>query len=167
MYNLFVSGETLLIARSGDFFSTGMLESIPGTVAEIQHDIAIHGFPTSHTIHFATEVTGITNDPFNGTVYYSEMDTRSIYRIDGFDIKFENPNITFTKIYEGISESATSIAFDWITKTMYWSDHHFGSISMRPAYLSSKDPDTFNSMYRIIVSSLSFPLGLAVDPTKG
>ncbi|XP_033728472.1 low-density lipoprotein receptor-related protein 4-like [Pecten maximus] len=155
----------MLISRSGDFFDPGFLEAIPGTPADINNDIetSITAEPNSFQLQHdtdATDMTSLVNDPFDETLYYLEKDTRSIYRMDNFDLQFSNPNRTVTSVHAGISETSMSIAFDWIRKNLYWVDAHHGWVCLQPANTND------STMYAVIVNGLSYPSAIAVDATE-
>ncbi|XP_021367233.1 low-density lipoprotein receptor-related protein 2-like [Mizuhopecten yessoensis] len=103
----------------------------------------------------------MVNDPFEQNLFYLEKDTRSLYRMDNFDLKFEHPNRTITSVHAGVSESSTSIAFDWIRKVLYWVDNHHGWVCLQPAY--TDDP----TMFTVIIHSLSYPSAIALDAIVG
>ncbi|KAK3083431.1 hypothetical protein FSP39_022421 [Pinctada imbricata] len=65
----------------------------------------------------------------------------------------------FEDIRIGVSEGFGSVAFDWLSENLYWTDSMHDWIAMQPAY--TKD----ESMFKIIVSDgLRQPEGLAIDP---
>ncbi|XP_060074729.1 low-density lipoprotein receptor-related protein 2-like [Ylistrum balloti] len=152
----------VLISRSADFFDSGFFQSIPGTPRDIQSDIdsSLSGEPVSYTLPhdtYETDMTALVNDPFSNSVYFIEKDTRSIYRMDDFDLQFSHPNRTTTNVHAGVSEASRSLAFDWIRKLIYWVDSEHGWICVQPAYTSD------HTMFAVVVHSLSYPTAIAVD----
>lgn len=65
----------------------------------------------------------------------------------------------FTILHEGRSFAYGQIAFDFVSKNLYWSDAFLNWIAMKPA-------NNVNSkLYKVIVhADLTSPVGLALDP---
>jgi len=98
-------------------------------------------------------------DVENGGMYIFDSTTRCILYFVFID---STPSTVYSK-HCGISTSTdVSIAYDWVSKNIYWTDPHFGWIAVQPAATTDK------SMFRIIVQENNQkPRALAVDPLRG
>ncbi|XP_021375306.1 low-density lipoprotein receptor-related protein 6-like [Mizuhopecten yessoensis] len=91
-----------------------------------------------------------------GTVYFLDRETECIYRLS-----IDTNNVTTVRC--GVSRSVYStIAYDWISRNMYWTDGFFKWIAVQPA------DTTDRSMYKVIIENdIEKPRALAVDPIAG
>ena len=81
--------------------------------------------------------------------------------MDHFTPTMDHENSTTQVVHQGMSDTAHSIALDWVNDNLYWADHQFGWIAVQP--LGSTDP----TMYKVLIHERTFPLALAVDPLHG
>jgi sugar lactone lactonase YvrE len=64
----------------------------------------------------------------------------------------------------GVSKGTVQIAYDWLSKTVYWTDSLYRWIIAAPTDMGK----ITNDYYKIIVDDhLDFPDGIAVDPMNG
>ncbi|XP_033732496.1 low-density lipoprotein receptor-related protein 5-like isoform X2 [Pecten maximus] len=90
----------------------------------------------------------------NGSIYFFERISRCIYRLHSGNVQ---------NVHCGISSSLfTSIAYDWVSGNMYWTDGFFNWIAVQPAGATDK------SMFRVIIQDdIENPSALAVDAVAG
>ena len=69
-------------------------------------------------------------------------------------------NMSFDFMYAGASKATIQVAFDWLSRTLYFGDPGFGWIVAVPG-----DPARIaDDLRRIVVKDLDKPNGIAVDP---
>ncbi|XP_033760726.1 low-density lipoprotein receptor-related protein 6-like [Pecten maximus] len=90
----------------------------------------------------------------DGSIYFFDIISQCINRLDSGNIE---------NVHCGISSSAfTSIAYDWVSENMYWTDGLFNWIAVQPVNTTDR------SMYRVIIQDdIEKPSALAVDSTAG
>jgi len=103
-------------------------------------------------------ILNIDTDTANVTVFYFDTTSTCVYSLT----QFTSPTPHQTKLHCGISRTLRSaIAFDWVTRNMYWTNGIFQWITVQP--LATTD----SQMYRIIVRGEVMDISaLAVDPIK-
>lgn len=95
-------------------------------------------------------------DPKEGSVFAAIG--HSIYIIHNFS-SWQNVSEEFTKEIKRKSWGIGQIAFDFVSKNLYWCDALLDWIAMTPAY---NDGET---IYKVVVhKDLTHPVGLALDP---
>ena len=117
--------------------------------------------PKEKEFDATTEITSLQCDPFANNVYYTETHSRSVYRLTHYTADLDHVNSSIELIHQGMSDTAHSIALDWVNDNLYWADHQFGWIAVQP--LGSSDP----TMYKVLIQERTFPMSLAVDPLHG
>ncbi|KAK3082858.1 hypothetical protein FSP39_007261 [Pinctada imbricata] len=99
----------------------------------------------------------MTWDHRNHTLFVYQA-TSKISILKNFNGTFDE-HTEFEDIRTGVSQGYGSVAFDWISGNLYWTDSFHNWIAMQPAYIKDE------SMFKIIVSDgLRRPEGLAIDP---
>ncbi|KAK3604530.1 hypothetical protein CHS0354_000352 [Potamilus streckersoni] len=69
---------------------------------------------------------------------------------------------TWTRIHAGPTSFLTTITFDWLSKSLYWTDPLYGWIGV----ISIMDDDV--GMYRILIDeNIQRPHGITLDPFQG
>ncbi|KAJ8300496.1 hypothetical protein KUTeg_022015 [Tegillarca granosa] len=106
-------------------------------------------------------ITNMYPDVANSSIYYMDAAARTISRFDNFNMDLNDTYMTNTTIHEGLSRVLGSLAFDWISKNVYWTDGFFNWIGMQNAF--SKD----NLKYKVLIGDVLRPYALAVDPING
>lgn len=101
-------------------------------------------------------ILSLASDPKEGVVFTATGN--SIYMFPNFS-DWQNQFVKFTNQFRGKSIAFGQIAFDFISKNLYWCDSLLRWIAMKPAY-------NFNdTIYKIILyKDLNRPEGLALDP---
>ncbi|XP_053453877.1 low-density lipoprotein receptor-related protein 2 [Nycticebus coucang] len=94
---------------------------------------------------------GIDFDARNSTIFFSDISEHSIFeqKIDGTGREILVPNRV---------ENVESLAFDWISRNLYWIDSHYKSVSVMRLADKSR---------RTIVPLLSNPRSVVVHPVAG
>ncbi|XP_062608198.1 low-density lipoprotein receptor-related protein 4-like [Saccostrea cucullata] len=110
-----------------------------------------------------TDVLSMACDPWNHSIYVLDGLTQSLYKMNNFNIWMNDTRRNVILMHQGVSHSASSqIAFDWLSRNIYWTDDHYNWIGVQPVDTTDK------TMYKIIMhDGLWSPLSLAVDPIKG
>ncbi|KAK2147401.1 hypothetical protein LSH36_555g03023 [Paralvinella palmiformis] len=99
--------------------------------------------------------TGLTFNFRKRTLYWSDTGNKKIQ-----GLVLTNDDVPFT-IFDGISNGVHSLALDWLTNNIYWTDSLYNWIVMAPAV-----PDT--TLFRIVINTdLDHPMGLVVHPFRG
>ena len=94
-------------------------------------------------------------------LYVYDIYTASIIAIQQFDWKSTFSNFTARAFHSDLSRDLPSIAVDWVSNNVYWTDPMYEWIALQPGL--ADDVDMTN--YKIIVhKDLDNPLALAVDP---
>ncbi|XP_033730465.1 low-density lipoprotein receptor-related protein 5-like, partial [Pecten maximus] len=90
----------------------------------------------------------------NGSIYFFDRISRCIYRLHSVNVE---------NVHCGISSSVfTSIAYDWVSGNMYWTDGLFNWIAVQPVDATDK------SMFRVIIQDdIENPRAIAVDGVAG
>ncbi|XP_056013210.1 low-density lipoprotein receptor-related protein 4-like [Ostrea edulis] len=131
--------------------------------------ITITEIPRVQVMHYANvtteilppivEITSITSDPNKNTMFTSignEINAFSNFSI--WQNRIEKHSITF----KGRSGSLGQIAFDYVSKNLYWCDSLLHWIAMKAAYTSNA------TIYKVVVEKdLKQPEGIALDPEDG
>lgn len=82
----------------------------------------------------------------------------SIYVFPNFSV-WQNSSVKFTNQFKGKSTAFGQIAFDFVSKNVYWCDSLLNWIAVKPAYNFN------NTIYKIVLhKDLNRPEGLALDP---
>lgn len=101
-------------------------------------------------------ILSLTSDPKEGVVFTATGN--SIYMFPNFSV-WQNPSVKFTNQLKGKSIAFGQIAFDFISRNLYWCDSLLNWIAIKPAYSFN------NTIYKIILyKDLNRPEGLALDP---
>lgn len=110
-----------------------------------------------------TDVLSMACDPWNHSMYLLDGLSQSLYKMNHFNIWMNDTRRNVTLLHQGVSHSASSqIAFDWLSRNIYWTDDHFNWIGVQPVDTNDK------TMYKVIMhDDLWSPLSLTVDPIKG
>ena len=72
-------------------------------------------------------------------------------------------NLAFDVLHEGLSTDAPKIAFDWLSKTLYWTDPLFGWIAAASGDPTRIDKDSF----KVLIKGVHTPLFISLDPLEG
>ena len=72
-------------------------------------------------------------------------------------------NLAHDVLHEGLSTGDPKIAFDWLSKTLYWTDPLFGWIAAARGDPTRIDKDSF----KIIIRDVHTPLFISLDPLEG
>ena len=72
-------------------------------------------------------------------------------------------NLAFDVLHEGLSTDDSEIAFDWLSKILYWTDYLFGWIAAARGDPKRIDKDSF----KIIIRDVHTPLFISLDPLEG
>ena len=110
-----------------------------------------------------TDVLSMACDPWNHSIYVLDGLSQSLYKMHHFNIWMNNTQRNVTLMHQGVSHSASSqIAFDWLSRNIYWTDDFYNWIGVQPVDTEDK------TMYKVIMhDALWSPLALTVDPIKG
>lgn len=110
-----------------------------------------------------TDVLSMACDPWNHSMYVLDGLSQSLYKMHHFNIWMNDTERNVTLMHKGVSHSATSqIAFDWLSRNIYWTDDYYNWIGVQPVDTEDK------TMYKIIMhDGLWSPLALSLDPIKG
>ncbi|KAL3891054.1 hypothetical protein ACJMK2_003317, partial [Sinanodonta woodiana] len=112
-----------------------------------------HRFPTS----VLTLRVDVDNIQQNAYIYHSTQ--HSIYKNPNYNYGNSTENL-WTILSKGISSGVVSLAVDWVSHNIYWTDPTFKWIMVQS--LSSSD----TSMFRVLIQeNLYRPHALALDPT--
>ncbi|XP_060033733.1 low-density lipoprotein receptor-related protein 2 [Erinaceus europaeus] len=126
------------------FSSEATVRGIPFSVST-QEDVIlpVTGTPSSFV--------GIDFDAQENTIFYSDTLKNMIFKqkIDGTGIEL----LTANKV-----EGVESLAFDWISKNLYWADGSYKSISVMRLADKSR---------RQIIQNINFPRSIVVHPNYG
>ena len=89
---------------------------------------------------------------------------RSILLGSGYHKDLDFTKIGLEIMHAGVSKGTVQIAYDWLSKTVYWTDSMFRWIIAAPGERRKLDKD----YYKIIVDDhLDAPDGITVDPLEG
>ncbi|KAJ8299885.1 hypothetical protein KUTeg_021404 [Tegillarca granosa] len=153
--------EEGLILSVYSFFSPSYLVSYPGDVNTIKDKDQSGELEKKKYIfnYSSTDVTSIAVDTRNQSMYYIDRSFQGLYRLRHANVSLKSSAIKEEQIHQGISSSVGTVAFDWISNNLYWTDRYHNWIAMRPA--NNNDP----LMYRIVLEiQIIVPVGLAIDP---
>ncbi|XP_062584701.1 low-density lipoprotein receptor-related protein 4-like [Saccostrea cucullata] len=150
----------LIISQLPNLFSSGSLTTLPGSIDAFKTSSI---FPVRNfNFHQTTEIVSIATDANDGKIYLLDGNTRSLYKMNNFNVWLNDSSQSITLLHEGISKTSTKLAYDWLTKNIYWTDEYYNWIAVQ----STNDSDP--SMFRVLVErGLSKPLAIAVDPLVG
>ena len=85
----------------------------------------------------------------------------NIYIYQNFSI-WQKRSRYFPRLFSGRSFAYGQLAFDHVSRNLYWCDAFLSWIVMKPAYSFDE------MMYKVVVDNdLNTPLGLALDPEDG
>ncbi|KAJ8301052.1 hypothetical protein KUTeg_022571 [Tegillarca granosa] len=101
-------------------------------------------------------------DTQNESLYYFDSHLKSIFRINNFNLDLDVSRVTYDVIRDGISDSAVQIAFDWISRNIYWTDDYNDWIAVQPVFTRDR-----SLTKHVIDKMLQTPLALAIDPESG
>ena len=104
------------------------------------------------------KISSIASDPSAKSLFlYAALD-RNIYKMSNYTTFMNDSQISTVR--RGVSVVFGSVAFDWLTQNLYWTDGAFGWIAMMPAYTSDQ------TMYKVILHhNIKKPEGLTLDAT--
>ncbi|XP_062567175.1 low-density lipoprotein receptor-related protein 2-like [Saccostrea cucullata] len=130
------------------------------SITEIPRNPASHFTNVSMTLNpSGAQIISISSDPERNIVFAAIGN--SIYVFQNFTI-WQNETIPISVAYRGRSIGNAQIAFDYVSKNLYWCDSLFSWIGMKPAYLDN------TTIYKLIIhNNLKQPEGLALDPEDG
>ncbi|CAG2231894.1 LRP4 [Mytilus edulis] len=132
-----------------------------------------HGDPSSfvteqtvglsrHDIDYDAQVTSIAANTEHDSVLFVDAKTNTLYNFDNFNLYMNQTSQQFTAMHTGISATTSQIAYDWLSKNVYWTDGFYKWIATHPVM---KKEDM--SLYKVLVTKhLTKPEGIAVDPYK-
>ncbi|XP_060071921.1 low-density lipoprotein receptor-related protein 4-like [Ylistrum balloti] len=100
------------------------------------------------------QITSMDVNVADGSIYFFDLTSRCIYRLHSEKVE---------TVHSGISSSYyTSIAYDWVSRNMYWTDGFFNWIAVQPVNTMDR------SMYRVLIQNdIEKPSALAVDSKAG
>ncbi|XP_060607013.1 prolow-density lipoprotein receptor-related protein 1-like isoform X2 [Ruditapes philippinarum] len=111
-----------------------------------------------------THVTNLDIDFKNKEFYMYDYHYSSILVGTGYTKELEAFRITLAYLHFGVSKGTIQIAFDWLSRTIYWVDSLFRWILAVPGQQWKAGYD----FYKIIVDDhLDLPDGITLDPLKG
>lgn len=150
----------LIISQLPNLYSSGSLTTLPGSIDAFK---TASIFPVRNfNFHETTEIVSIATDANDRKIYLLDGNTRSLYKMNNFNVWLNDSSQSITLLHEGISKTSTKLAYDWLTKNIYWTDEYYNWIAVQ----STNDSDP--SMFRVLVENdLSKPLAIAVDPLVG
>ncbi|XP_052719172.1 low-density lipoprotein receptor-related protein 4-like [Crassostrea angulata] len=150
----------LIISQLPNLYSSGSLTTLPGSIDAFK---TASIFPVRNfNFHETTEIISIATDANDRKIYLLDGNTRSLYKMNNFNVWLNDSSQSITLLHEGISKTSTKLAYDWLTKNIYWTDEYYNWIAVQ----STNDSDP--SMFRVLVENgLSKPLAIAVDPLVG
>lgn len=132
-----------------------------------------HGDPSSfvteqtvglsrHDVDYDAQVTSIAANTEHDSVLFVDAKTNTLYNFDNFNLYMNQTSQQFTAMHTGISATTSQIAYDWLSKNVYWTDGFYKWIATHPVM---KKEDM--SLYKVLVTKhLTKPEGIAVDPHK-
>lgn len=101
-------------------------------------------------------IFSMASDPKEGVIFTAIGN--SIYMFPNFSV-WQNSSVKFTNQFKGKSIAFGQIAFDFVSKNLYWCDSLLNWIAVKPAYNFN------NTIYKIVLyKGLNRPEGLALDP---
>nr|XP_022325254.1 low-density lipoprotein receptor-related protein 4-like [Crassostrea virginica] len=150
----------LIISQLPNLYSSGSLTTLPGSIDAFK---TASIFPVRNfNFHQTTEIVSIATDANDRKIYLLDGNTRSLYKMNNFNVWLNDSSQSITLLHEGISKTSTKLAYDWLTKNIYWTDEYYNWIAVQ----STNDSDP--SMFRVLIENgLSKPLAIAVDPLVG
>ncbi|XP_061184425.1 low-density lipoprotein receptor-related protein 2-like [Saccostrea echinata] len=130
------------------------------SITEIPRNPASHFGNVSMFLNpSGAQIISISSDP-ERTIVFAAIGY-SIYAFQNFTI-WQNETIPISVVYRGRSIGNAQIAFDYVSKNLYWCDSLLNWIAMKPAYLDN------TTIYKLIIhNNLKQPEGLALDPEAG
>ncbi|XP_061191590.1 low-density lipoprotein receptor-related protein 2-like [Saccostrea echinata] len=130
------------------------------SITEIPRNPASHFGNVSMSLNpSGAQIISISSDPERKIVFAAIE--YSIYAFQNFTI-WQNETIPISVVYRGRSIGNAQIAFDYVSKNLYWCDSLLNWIAMKPAYLDN------TTIYKLIIhNNLKQPEGLALDPEAG
>lgn len=128
------------------------------TITEIPKSRGRHFNNVSTTLKSGNLITSIASDPQKKVVFLSIKD--SIYNMKNFSI-WQNTSTSVSVEHKGKSNAIGQIAFDYVSKNLYWCDSLLKWIAMKPAYTN----DTIHNV--VVDENLKQPEGLTLDPEDG
>ncbi|XP_078326911.1 low-density lipoprotein receptor-related protein 2-like isoform X1 [Crassostrea virginica] len=134
----------------------------PATIlkfTEIPTDSTSNFNQISHPLEpSSATITSMVFDPNKAVLFMACSST--IYMVTNFSM-WQNKAPTFSIVYTGKSRAFGQIAFDFVSKNLYWCDSLLHWIAMKPAY-------TYDTIQKVVVEDeLNDPQGLALDPEDG
>lgn len=102
-----------------------------------------------------SQITSLAADPKEAVVFAAIMD--EIYIYHNFSI-WQNRAKKFSILFKGKSAAIGQIAYDFVSRNLYWCDSMLSLIAMKPANSRT------NKMYKVVIhKDLNQPVGLALD----
>ena len=155
--------QGLVVSLLPDSFSlnSGELVTFPGRVDNFDQkdniDMRYYYFFEN------TDVLSMACDPEDNTIYLMDGYTQSLYKIDHFNVWLNDSRRQVSLLHQGISyTSSVQIAYDWLSRTIYWTDELYNWIAVQPVDTTDK------TMYKVILhENMKKPSAIAVDPIKG
>lgn len=128
---------------------------IPGDPADLSKDnVTFRQMTFDATLATEANIHSVCSDHPAGTVYFAELSMTAFFELD-----IESP--TTRIVHQGIGDSL-QMTVDWSSRNLYWVDGLFSWIAVK----SLRKTDRFD--YKVLVErDVDFPLGIAVDPTRG
>ncbi|KAK3087117.1 hypothetical protein FSP39_001901 [Pinctada imbricata] len=141
-------------------FSSGSLTTLPGSFDSFKTTSV---FPVRFfNFHQTTEIISLATDAHDGVLYLMDGNSRSLYKMENFNVWLNDTSQSISLVHEGISKTSCKLAFDWLTKNIYWTDEFYNWIAVQST--TSED----RSMFKILIENgLTKPLAIAVDPVEG
>lgn len=103
-------------------------------------------------------ITSMVSDPYRAVLFIAFGSY--VYMAKDFSIMQKKPPI-YTLLYTGKSSAVGQIAFDYLSKNLYWCDSFLNWIAMKPAY------NTDETIQKVVVQDdLNYPRGLTLDPEE-
>lgn len=93
-------------------------------------------------------------DTNRNRLFFNDMETTSIYMIENFYTNAHEVKINL--LYRGTSSDGSSLAFDWISNNIYWTEMAYRLVMIMS--VSSR------KSHALSVQELELPTGIAVDP---
>lgn len=145
-----IRGDTGLIIGEWNPASFTTMTNILKESTSIYSNVTLKITPTDSLIY------SMASDPKEGVIFTAIGN--SIYMFPNVSV-WQNPSVKFTNQLKGKSIAFGQIAFDFISRNLYWCDSLLNWIAIKPAYSFN------NTIYKIILyKDLNRPEGLALDP---
>lgn len=111
------------------------------------------------TYYFGGNIRSIASDSQRKIIFIAT--SFQIQAIHNYSL-LKNDSYEFSTEFHGKSDDTGEIAFDYLSKNLFWCDSRLNWVAMKPAYNGNP------SFYRVLVQdNLNRPEGLALDPVDG